>query len=144
MCLEEQSPQGLVDIGPFTVYKMFVGFEKKGMMDLKLTGHGFNRPPAVQRGEESDRIIVAHEAHSVFKPNAVNQKNLRGTNIAGYIGYKVLAASEYLTLVWRFLDMTLSTLFNCLLPHLQLESLGKPFQPLHSRSQDCDTIHVRK
>ncbi|CAK9072441.1 Uncharacterized protein SCF082_LOCUS35627 [Durusdinium trenchii] len=89
VCLEEQSPQGLVDIGPFTVYKMFVGYEK-GMMDLKLTGHGFNRPPAVQRGEESDRIIVAHEAHSVFKPNAVNQKNLRGTNIAGYIGYKVL------------------------------------------------------
>ncbi|CAK9079157.1 unnamed protein product [Durusdinium trenchii] len=29
VCLEEQSPQGLVDIGPFTVYKMIVGFEKR-------------------------------------------------------------------------------------------------------------------
>ena len=102
--MEEQSPQGLQDVGPMTLYQMIVSFEKRGYLDLKVTGHVVDRPAEVKRGEAPDAITVAHEAHSVFRPNAVQAKSVKGTNIAGLVGMKILAASQYLQLVRRFLD----------------------------------------
>ncbi|CAK9077334.1 unnamed protein product [Durusdinium trenchii] len=99
----EQSPQGLRDIGPMTVYKLLVSFEKRGILDLKLTGHSAERPPAVQRGEQHDSIVVSHSTHSVFRPAGVQAAKLKGTNLAGFIGFKKLASSQYLCLVWRSL-----------------------------------------
>ena len=101
--LEEQSPQGLSDTGPMSVYQLMLSYEKRGHLDLKITGHAIDRPANVRRGEAANCIEVAHEAHSVFKPNAVPPNNVKGTNIAGLIGNKVLGASEYLDLVWRLL-----------------------------------------
>lgn len=47
--MEEQSPQGLVDVGPMSMYKLIVSFEKRGHLDLKVTGHIIDRPAAVKR-----------------------------------------------------------------------------------------------
>ena len=75
--------------------------ERKGVLDVKLTGHAFDRPAAVKRGEERDRIEVTHEAFSLFKPNMVTTRNAKSTNIAGLIGFKTLSASDHMQLVWR-------------------------------------------
>lgn len=99
--LEETTSQGTQDTAPMTIYHMIHSFEKRGILDLKVTGHSIERPPAVRRGEEADRLEVQHEAHSVFKPNAVTAKQCKATNVAGLLGYKSLQASQHLQLVWR-------------------------------------------
>ena len=103
--LEEQSSQGPSDTAPMSIYELVVSMEKKGILDLKLTGHGFDRPAAVKRGEERDRIEVTHEAYSLFKPNAVTARTAKATNIAGLIGYTALSNSQHIQLVWRTLGM---------------------------------------
>ena len=110
--LEEQSAHGLVDNGPMTLYQMLVAMEKQGHMDLVLTGHSVQRPAAVARGEESDHFIISHSAHSVFKPNQVAANKLKGTNLAGYIGYTCLANSNFLGLVWRILVLKFLMFFS--------------------------------
>lgn len=99
--LEEQTSQGAADSQPMSLYALMVSMEKKGHLDTKLTGHLVDRPPAVKRGEDRDHIQVTHEAFSVFRPNAVNVKSAKSTNMAGLIGNKVLSASAHLQLVWR-------------------------------------------
>ncbi|CAJ1459882.1 unnamed protein product, partial [Effrenium voratum] len=44
-------------------------------------------------------LEVAHTDFSVFKPNPVNEKKAKGTNVAGVIGFKALSNSPYLQLV---------------------------------------------
>eukprot|EP00435_Cladocopium_sp_Y103_P057161 s717_g19.t1 len=101
--LEEQSRQGPADSAPMTAYELIVSMEKKGILDCKLTGHAFDRPAAVKRGEERDRIEVTHEAFSLFKSNAVTTKRAKSTNVTGLIGYQALSNSQYVQLVWRTL-----------------------------------------
>ena len=101
--LEETTSQGPVDSQPMSVFQMMVSFEKKGVLDLKVTGHLVDRPPAVKRGEESDKIEVQHQAFSVFRPNTVTAKNCKSTNVAGLLGFKPLSSSQCLQLVWRAL-----------------------------------------
>eukprot|EP00438_Fugacium_kawagutii_P020088 Skav200150 [mRNA] locus=scaffold2013:409300:426011:+ [translate_table: standard] len=102
--LEEQTSQGSADTNPMSVFDLIVSMEKKGILDCKLTGHTTDRPAAVRRGEERDRIEVVHQSFSLFKPNAVTAKNAKATNLAGLVGYKSLSASSHLQLVWRHLD----------------------------------------
>ena len=90
-----------------SLFQLVLSFEKRGHLDLKITGHAIDRPANVQRGEAPDCVNVTHQAHSVFKPNAVAARHVKGTNIAGLIGNKCLAASQYLTMVWRFLGLCL-------------------------------------
>lgn len=90
-----------MDTGPFSLYELLISLEKRGHLDQTLTGHSYQRPPAVARGEQRDTFTVSHTSHSVFKPNNVNQKQLKGSNIAGYVGMTRLEASSYLCLVWR-------------------------------------------
>ncbi|CAK9043211.1 unnamed protein product [Durusdinium trenchii] len=118
--LEEQTSTGLQDVGPMSVYQLLVSFEKRGHLDLKLTGHQCERPPEVQRGERSDAINVTQVEHSVFKPNAVLPAKAKGTNIAGVIGVKCLAASEFLVLLWRSLGIR----------HYSREKVLGPAKPL--------------
>ena len=81
-----------------------LSMERKGILDCKLTGHTVDRPAAVKRGEERDRIEISHESYSVFKPNSVSAKQAKATNIAGLLGFKALNTSNHLQLVWRSLD----------------------------------------
>lgn len=86
------------------------------MLDLKVTGHSVERPQAVQRGEERDRIEVGHESYSLFKPNNVTAKQCKATNVAGLLGVKSLQASPHLQMVWRNLlcGMSVSLFVVCL------------------------------
>ena len=59
---------------------MIHSFEKRGVLDLSVTGHTVDRPASVKRGEEPDRIEVQHEAFSVFRPNAVTARAFWGTS----------------------------------------------------------------
>lgn len=111
--LEEQTSQGLVDTGPMSLFRLVLSFEKRGHLDLKITGHAIDRPANVRRGEAPDCVTVTHQSHSVFKPNAVQARNVKGTNVAGLIGNKCLAASQYLTMVWRFLGFCLWSFWFC-------------------------------
>ena len=101
--LEEQTSQGPADSKPMSFFELILSLEKKGILDAKLTGHHVDRPPSVKRGEERDRLEIAHESFSVFKPNSVTAKAAKGTNIAGLLGFKVLSMSAHLQLVWRSL-----------------------------------------
>lgn len=78
-----------------------VSLEKRGLLDLKVTGHKVDRPSDVKRGESSDKIEVQHESYSVFRPAAVQLKTLKQTNVAGYVGTTSLSSSRFLALVWR-------------------------------------------
>ena len=59
--LEEQGTQGASDGPPSSLFTLIVQLEKRGLLDLKLTGHKIDRPPDVKRGESADRIDVIHE-----------------------------------------------------------------------------------
>lgn len=104
MVVEEQTSQGAQDSNPLSLHQLIVSFERKGILDCKVTGHSVDRPPAVKRGEERDSLVIAHEAFSLFRPNAVTMKSAKATNVAGLIGMKALKASPYLQLVWRSFD----------------------------------------
>ena len=47
------------------------------------------------------RYDIEHEAYSVFRPNPVQVKAAKYTNFAGLIGYKPLASSTWVAMVWR-------------------------------------------
>lgn len=84
-----------------SLFELVHMFERKQILDIKVTGHSIDRPPTVKRGEEADRIEVKHESYSLFKPNAVTAKTAKATNVAGLAGFKSLSSSPYLKLVWR-------------------------------------------
>lgn len=87
--------------------KLLLSMERRGILDCKLTEHQMDRPAAVKRGEERDRIEINHEAYSLFKPNAATSKNAKSTNLAGLIGYKRLSGSAHLQLVWRVFGLSM-------------------------------------
>lgn len=103
MCLEEEGPQGKTDSSPVTLYDLCVLLEKRGVMDFKVTGHEVDRPADVKRGESADRVDVKHVAFSVYKPNPVQVKHVKASNLAGFINFTKLSESKYLQLVWRAL-----------------------------------------
>lgn len=88
--MEETTSGGVTDSKPMSVYEVVVQLERRGVLDSKLSGHEVSRPAAVQRGEEQDRIEITHNDYSVFRPNPVQVRNAKGTNIGGFIGYKLL------------------------------------------------------
>ena len=47
------------------------------------------------------RYEIEHEAYSIFRPNPVQVKSAKFTNLAGLVGYKPLANSSWIQLVWR-------------------------------------------
>ncbi|CAK9075623.1 unnamed protein product, partial [Durusdinium trenchii] len=97
--LEETGSSGVSDSSPMTLYALLTMLEKRGVLDAKLTGHKVERPPEVVRGEASDSITIAHEAFSVFRPNPVAQvKQVKASNIAGFIGLRALTSSNFITL----------------------------------------------
>lgn len=118
MVLEEQTSNGPCDSTPMTLFQLVHMLERKGILDLTLTGHTVDRPASVKRGEERDRLEVAHQSYSLFKPNAVTAKTAKSTNVAGLAGYKMLKASNYLELVWRILVQPSN--YGCLLLFLRL------------------------
>ena len=102
MVLEETGSSGVSDSSPMTLYALLTMLEKRGVLDAKLTGHKVERPPEVVRGEASDSITIAHEAFSVFRPIPVAQvKQVKASNIAGFIGLRALTSSNFITLAWR-------------------------------------------
>ncbi|CAK9025766.1 unnamed protein product, partial [Durusdinium trenchii] len=78
--LEETGSRGAADSDAMTIFDLIVMLEKRGLVDLTLTGHKFERPPAVKRGESEDSMVFNHEAFSVYKPNPVQQKNVKSSN----------------------------------------------------------------
>ncbi|CAK9073577.1 unnamed protein product, partial [Durusdinium trenchii] len=92
--MEEQGSSGAQDSAPMTLHEAMVMMEKRGMMDLKVSGHSVERPAAVKRGDEPDTLEVSHQSYLVFKPNPVTVKNVKGSNIAGFVGFKVLSSSR--------------------------------------------------
>ena len=101
--MEEQGSSGAQDSAPMTLHEAMVMMEKRGMIDLKVSGHSVERPAAVKRGDEPDTLEVSHQSYLVFKPNPVTVKNVKGSNIAGFVGFKVLSSSRFLKLVWSSL-----------------------------------------
>ena len=99
--LEEQGSQGISDSKPMSIFQMLIMLEKRGMLDMRLSCHKAERPASVQRGEAADSITIEHEAYSVFKPNPVQNKHVKQSNLAGFIGLRVLQSSQYLAMVWR-------------------------------------------
>ena len=56
MVLEEStSAGGVIDSKPMSVFDLMIQMEKQGHLNLKLSGHTCQRPPAVVRGEDQDR-----------------------------------------------------------------------------------------
>ncbi|CAK9106475.1 Uncharacterized protein SCF082_LOCUS49592 [Durusdinium trenchii] len=52
---EETTAKGVSDSSPMTLYELLFTIEKRGTLQYTITGHKAERPPAVQRGEETDR-----------------------------------------------------------------------------------------
>ncbi|CAK9067064.1 Uncharacterized protein SCF082_LOCUS34017, partial [Durusdinium trenchii] len=92
--LEETGSRGAADSDAMTIFDLIVMLEKRGLVDLTLTGHKFERPPAVKRGESEDSMVFNHEAFSVYKPNPVQQKNVKSSNVAGFLQYQTLTKSR--------------------------------------------------
>ena len=46
---------GVSDSKPMTIFECLVMLEKRGTLDMKLSGHQCQRPASVVRGEDQDR-----------------------------------------------------------------------------------------
>ena len=104
MLLEEQGPKGTSDSAPMTLYQLYIMLEKRGIVNFKLTSHDCERPAEVQKGNVAYTLEVSHTSHSVYKPNPVQQKHVKASNLGGFLNYNTLEKSKYLELVWRNLD----------------------------------------
>lgn len=64
-------------------------------MDYTLGGHSCVRPPGVQQGKEDDKFSIAPDANNtlVWKPNAVNAKNIKAANVASCFPWPALESS---------------------------------------------------
>ena len=52
---ENASAGGVSDGKPMSIFALMVQLERQGVLDLKLSCHKVQRPPAVVRGEDEDR-----------------------------------------------------------------------------------------
>lgn len=46
------------------------------------------------------RLEIQHQEHSAYRPNAVQPKQAKGSNVAGLIGTRLLVKSSFLVVVW--------------------------------------------
>ena len=106
MVFEEQGPQGVTDTAPMTLYELYLMLENRGIIDFRITRRDVDRPSEVKKGNAADMLEVKHNAYSVYKPNPVQQKNVKSSNLAGFLNFQNLEKSTYLQLVWRALATT--------------------------------------
>ena len=69
--------------------------ESQGTVDYQLGGHECTRPPAVQQGRAQDHFEIkpAESNPLVWRPQVIQSKNLKGTNIASHFMFSVLDKS---------------------------------------------------
>ena len=69
--------------------------EKQGVVDYHVGGHKVSRPQSVQQGKEDDRFEVAPDETGpiIWRPQAIQSKNLKATNVASHFAYSALTAS---------------------------------------------------
>lgn len=101
--LEEQGTSGTTDSAPMTLYDLYLLLEKRGVVDFQVTSHDVDRPAEVKAGNAPDCLEVKHTSYSVYKPNPVQQKSVKSSNLGGFLSYKSLEGSKYLQLIWRIL-----------------------------------------
>lgn len=101
--MEEQGTNGTTDSAPMTLYDLYLMLEKRGVVDFQVTSHDVDRPADVKAGNAADCLDVKHTSYSVYKPNPVQQKNVKSSNLGGFLNYKTLENSKYLQLIWRIL-----------------------------------------
>ena len=78
--------------------------ESKGFVDFTLGGHSCARPPAVQQGKAPDSFVIAPDANNplVWRPQLIQQKNLKPANIASHFQYGILKASPLVLVPWFY------------------------------------------
>jgi hypothetical protein len=86
-----------------TLYDLYLMLEKRGVVDFQVTSHDVDRPADVKAGNAADCLDVKHTSYSVYKPNPVQQKNVKSSNLGGFLNYTTLENSKYLQLIWRIL-----------------------------------------
>ena len=69
--------------------------ESKGTVDYTVGGHVCLRPPEVQQGKCPDHFKVKPEEGNslIWRPQMIQGKNLKGTNVASHFMYSALSAS---------------------------------------------------
>ena len=89
--LQENSADQPVDVLRSVLQKI----EKCGAVGFTVGGHTCARPPEVQQGKAPDSFtITPDEANPLlWRPQAVQVKNLKASNIASHFGLSLLNAS---------------------------------------------------
>ena len=69
--------------------------ERKGMIEYTLGGHTCQRPPAVQQGQSDDKFDIAPDTENelLWRPSAIQMKNLKAANVASYFAFNLLDES---------------------------------------------------
>ena len=94
--------EGGVD-GPLQTFRTILqNIEAKGTVDYNVGGFSVLRPPEVQQGKAPDHFVVKPEEGNpvVWRPQAVQAKNLKATNIASYFAYSALTGSPLKLAPW--------------------------------------------
>lgn len=69
--------------------------ERKGMIEYTLGGHTCPRPAAVQQGQSDDKFDIAPDTENelLWRPSAIQMKNLKAANVASYFAFNLLDES---------------------------------------------------
>ena len=95
-------PQDAGSDGPITTIRLMLQtLERKGDVDYSVGGHTCSRPPSVQQGTSTtDFFELKPDEMLLWRPQAVQAKNLKGTNIASHFAYSMLDKSPLQLVPW--------------------------------------------
>ena len=73
------------------------------MIEYSLGGHVCGRPQAVQQGQCDDKFEVKPDTENelLWRPTAIQTKNLKAANLASHFPYQILNDSALLIVPWN-------------------------------------------
>ena len=85
--------------GPVTrLRECLQSIEKGGMIEYTVGGHRCQRPPSVTQGKADDQFEVGPDPDNelLWRPNAIQTKQLKAVNLASHFPYTALNDSPLL------------------------------------------------
>ena len=90
------------DLPVQTLRDVLQHIESKGCVDFSLGGHTCARPPEVQQGKAPDSFVITPDPGNplLWRPQLIQQKNLKPANIASHFQYSILKDSPLVLVPW--------------------------------------------
>ena len=90
------------DRAPQSLRALLQSVETSGVVDYTIGGHTCSRPAEVKQGKAPDSFEIQPDESNpcLWRPQAIQQKNLKGANVASHFSYPLLKASPLVLAPW--------------------------------------------